>query len=155
CAGTSRSRRGRRGKGAVHPRVRGDLSVTPPVVTSRRGSPPRARGPRRNANGIGVHERFTPACAGTSALTRVPLEAWTVHPRVRGDLGWTRRLMSSSVGSPPRARGPRSPPPARGSSRRFTPACAGTSLSSWQGPGAPAVHPRVRGDLGGVIAKVE
>src|SRR5690606_631861 len=136
---------------AVHPRVRGDLAPRGGGAGGHCGSPPRARGPRRDAVVVPAAARFTPACAGTSTtppsrpcasavhprlrghldVPGMPSRSPSVHPRVRGgDLGSLRLRAAARYGSPPRARGP--PPIAVFESdlHRFTPACAGTSPSS-------------------------
>ena len=66
CAGTSRTvvvvhhRRG------AHPRVRGDIHACRCAGSTRRGSPPRARGHHAGAGGGRAVRGLTPACAGTS-----------------------------------------------------------------------------------------
>src|SRR5690606_33904304 len=83
CAGTSSTSSATRGRKPVHPRVRGDLLprrlVEPPML----GSPPRARGPHHPRRREPASGRFTPACAGTSALQTFARLGGRVHPRVR------------------------------------------------------------------------
>src|SRR5690606_5953763 len=94
------------------------------------GSPPRARGPLAAEKYPDLDWRFTPACAGTSVSDEPRSSSTTVHPRVRGDLGMRESELRDMIGSPPRARGPRSTPHGKRPDHRFTPACAGTSLSN-------------------------
>src|SRR5690606_35129207 len=111
---------------SVHPRARGDLEVGQFEFLMRVGSPPRTRGPRTPRSWRLGCKRFTPAHAGTSKKPRCEGEAFSVHPRARGDLATARRFVWWPGGSPPRTRGP--PPPRDWVTRssRFTPAHAGT-----------------------------
>src|SRR5690606_2356597 len=131
----------------VHPRVRGDLGDGAPSRPRFDGSPPRARGPLREQRIGRQQPRFTPACAGTSALAGRGGCLRTVHPRARGDLGGAGAHHAASAGSPPRARGPPSSTWSSRASGRFTPACAGTSGNHHSVVLLVTVHPRVRGDL--------
>lgn len=112
------------------------------------GSPPPARGPEAAPHRPVRVDRFTPACARPSPTS------WPrpVHPRLRGDQEPERRLgygdpgsprlrgdqnsrrvtTPTGNGSPPPARGPGPAPPGSPPRRRFTPACAGTSLPKLQ-----------------------
>ena len=111
----------------VHPRVCGELRLALTDDLALRGSSPRVRGTRLSRGRTGPGARFIPACAGNSR-PRVPcLGAWTVHPRVCGELEELRVEETTVDGSSPRVRGTRKR--ARGSRtrRRFIPACAGNS----------------------------
>ena len=130
----------------AHPRVRGDDLGMPGEREVAAGSPPRARGRRRQGPVRRGCHGLTPACAGTTmwSLPVRPL-SWA-HPRVRGDDKMASCAESGATGSPPRARGR----PGRVDQLRpgqgLTPACAGTtSPSSWRRRRWRA-HPRVRGD---------
>src|SRR5690606_30431936 len=68
CAGTSRPCTLPADPSPVHPRVRGDLLLLLGLVSLGGGSPPRARGPRVREPQLLLAGRFTPACAGTSAV---------------------------------------------------------------------------------------
>src|SRR5690606_38861730 len=50
---------------AVHPHVRGYLSVAAILALLCIGSPPRAWGPVLDARRVGLSPRFTPTCVGT------------------------------------------------------------------------------------------
>ena len=75
CAGTSRTvvvvhhRRG------AHPRVRGDIHACRCAGSTRRGSPPRARGHHAGAGGGRAVRGLTPACAGTSGCQAAETQA--------------------------------------------------------------------------------
>src|SRR5690606_9915062 len=106
---------------SVHPRVRGDLAGQDYVVSIRRGSPPRARGPQVRLPRIRDRARFTPACAGTSTTSGTTRTPSPVHPRVRGDLDEDAAYALTRPGSPPRARGPRELAARAEALGRFTP----------------------------------
>ncbi len=65
CAGTWSPSSCRSASGSVHPRVRGDMSLSGPGCTNANGSPPRARGHDGEGDEPLRINRFTPACAGT------------------------------------------------------------------------------------------
>ncbi len=111
------------------------------------GSPPRARGHVEQSEPGHERGRFTPACAGTCRLRIWFLRAFTVHPRVRGDMKTLRERTESVYGSPPRARGHERFIVFHDRFRRFTPACAGTCAEFRATRQRLAVHPRVRGDM--------
>ena len=114
----------------VHPRVRGDGGGWAADFDYLDGSPPRARGRR----------------------SRRPSPSWSpaVHPRVRGDGPVCAHVIPRVAGSPPRARGRRVRFDRARPAQRFTPACAGTASGSSVRCCRSTVHPRVRGDGGGV-----
>ena len=85
CAGTVTVSWRRYPRRPVHPRVRGDGSATRLSFSTRRGSPPRARGRSPRSPRPEKPRRFTPACAGTVHSRRDWHEPRAVHPRVRGD----------------------------------------------------------------------
>ena len=113
-----------------------------------RGSPPLTRGPPSMEGLVASVPRITPAHAGTTpedVLARVTIQD---HPRSRGDHPWRSRSYRATRGSPPLTRGPPRGPRARNSTRRITPAHAGTT---WRGPAGWRTltdHPRSRGDHG-------
>ncbi len=147
CAGTSETLTNPPPHSAVHPRVRGDFAHRLACPCQRGGSPPRARGLRWLGLVVDDLCRFTPACAGTSDAADERAHVVPVHPRVRGDFAPHAAHCGWTAGSPPRARGlPRSSGSSRGT-RRFTPACAGTSGLEGIRIASVPVHPRVRGDF--------
>ncbi len=70
---------------SVHPHVRGDNAVDSEASASAAGSPPRAWGQLKPALQLGVENRFTPTCVGTTTAIVSVNEAMSVHPHVRGD----------------------------------------------------------------------
>lgn len=59
----------------------------------------------RSSPGIIHADRFTPACAGNTASDCLPVEVFTVHPRVCGEHGVGTICMDGQNGSSPRLRG--------------------------------------------------
>ena len=111
------------------------------------GSPPRARGHRRESSGGHAGRGLTPACAGTSALPRSTASASRAHPRVRGDVAQRMVDRLGGEGSPPRARGRLATRSAHREASGLTPACAGTSFQHPKPSTSMRAHPRVRGDV--------
>ena len=132
----------------VHPRVRGEID--------------------HEVGYFRAVYRFTPACAGRSAISSSPVTlSMGSPPRARGDRmpqvqkHRLRRFTPacagrSSPGSDPAQRLAGSPPRARGDPRargrallsvRFTPACAGRSDLHLVPSHPTPVHPRVRGEI--------
>ena len=110
------------------------------------GSPPHTRGIRSRHSRPGRHARFTPAYAGNTVLHLLLLEAFQVHPRIRGEYALAVSESTPSVGSPPHTRGIHL---GRGNSRpfrRFTPAYAGNTKAHCRKSSVSRVHPRIRGE---------
>jgi len=146
CAGTTRPSRSTPGRGAEHPRVRGDDPGADPLLRGVPGTPPRARGRRRRASGGRPWPGNTPACAGTTGRRPTWCGPPPEHPRVRGDDRRGRSPPMARLGTPPRARGRRARDRDRIARCRNTPACAGTTGWTTAGCTPQAEHPRVRGD---------
>ncbi len=131
---------------AVHPRTRGEHSVTSYSTPSSRGSSPHARGTpgRRGCRHQG--RRFIPARAGNTTLMSLLSMLSPVHPRTRGEHG--RKLPSPciSAGSSPHARGTRADTRDLTAWVRFIPARAGNTFAESNQCLFPAVHPRTRGE---------
>ncbi len=124
CAGTARRWRWSSQGRTVHPRVRGDGPWANPY-TWWASVHPRVRG-----DGI-CH--FSP-------------RSWvSVHPRVRGDGIVDTFKPAVPFGSPPRARGRRSPRRTPGGSRRFTPRARGRPVRVEQVRVVLRFTPRARG----------
>ena len=142
--------------------------MTVAAVCSCGGSSPRVRGTHQRVAALGEQVRFIPACAGNSSARAAWAGVEPVHPRVCGELAIHRhpserclrfipacagnsspghRLTSKQPGSSPRVRGTRRTQGGRSCCRRFIPACAGNSSLRAGLPTAPAVHPRVCGEL--------
>ena len=126
--------------------MRGEHSNSSTVVPTSFGSPPHARGAPRCKQHSGNPPRITPACAGST-----PCGCWQSaylqdHPRMRGE---HLPLVSGSPpgpGSPPHARGARSPGTATTTQPRITPACAGSTWSPRWVRLVGRDHPRMRGE---------
>ena len=113
---------------AVHPRVCGERSGTPPVSVFQSGSSPRVRGTPPEGGGGQRHRRFIPACAGNARNLRPP--------------------MNTGTGSSPRVRGTPGRREADDRRSRFIPACAGNASWNVTLLITTAVHPRVCGERG-------
>ena len=70
----------------VHPRLRGELSVSSFRSPSSPGSSPLTRGTHFDAVEKKVFDRFIPAYAGNSETLKMGAAALSVHPRLRGEL---------------------------------------------------------------------
>ncbi len=110
------------------------------------GSPPHARGQPSILLQCSFILRFTPACAGTTVGGREQAEDAPVHPRMRGDNPPTPPLRPLPTGSPPHARGQLEGFDLHVLPGRFTPACAGTTMTRPPRTTMSSVHPRMRGD---------
>ena len=111
----------------VHPRVCGELCCRRALSSSANGSSPRVRGTPGPFRRVLREQRFIPACAGNSWISR------TTAPRPSG--------------SSPRVRGTPDPAGFLAHLQRFIPACAGNSHPRLGGRRTLAVHPRVCGEL--------
>ena len=101
-----------------------------------------ARAVRRHPHG---DAGTTPACTGTTIRDGSDCRGRPDHPRVRGDQE-ARPPCEPELGSPPRARGPRSGRVLQRAGDGTTPACAGTTIRSGMRSLGSGDHPRVRGD---------
>ena len=154
CAGNTlaRSRLRRRGHRAVHPRLRGEHKPPLPISPASGGSSPPARGPRQRGAGPERRRRFIPACAGNT-IRQPPYVSWpAVHPRLRGEHHRRAWLRHPGRGSSPPARGTPRRVLAGGLTLRFIPACAGNTKRPLSQRAFPTVHPRLRGEHGGVAS---
>ena len=129
-----------------HPRVCGEKLMPAMSALLVVGSPPRVRG--KGWGGIdGIRlEGITPACAGKSTAGQYQAVNRWDHPRVCGEKAYSRVIIGSLWGSPPRVRGKVANPNTIERRRGITPACAGKSQlvkafqrRSWD-------HPRVCGE---------
>ena len=115
------------------------------------GSSPRVRGTRFRLVAFGRRHRFIPACAGNSVRSCGSAITPPVHPRVCGELPPTTTNQPPPAGSSPRVRGTPSSGVSGAIRRRFIPACAGNSLGNSVPQSELPVHPRVCGELFGVV----
>ena len=112
-----------------------------------RGSSPRVRGTRAPPHAVERGPRFIPACAGNSGRCSRPTSRPAVHPRVCGELALQAPWPETTPGSSPRVRGTHVVGRRLAEAGRFIPACAGNSRGAGGAASAPAVHPRVCGEL--------
>ena len=103
------------GPGAVHPRLRGELKGRGFVANDVGGSSPLTRGTPIIKRNHGIPYRFIPAYAGNSSKRTRAHRKQSVHPRLRGELGFSLSLLPSLIGSSPLTRGtPIDDEPAKG-----------------------------------------
>ncbi len=112
------------------------------------GSPPLARGTLRAHPRRLLDLRLTPARAGNTAALAFEVTPPTAHPRSRGEHAEGQREPCPLCGSPPLARGTRSPAAPLHRSARLTPARAGNTDRRGRGCASGAAHPRSRGEHG-------
>ena len=146
-AGNSYSFEQTHSRGAVHPRLRGELLHKPYNEGRFLGSSPLTRGtPKALANDICV-VRFIPAYAGNSVNEHNNILIEAVHPRLRGELTVKLETTKNVVGSSPLTRGTHALTYMISSGYRFIPAYAGNSVKLPRAAETSAVHPRLRGEL--------
>ncbi|SIO88737.1 Putative membrane protein, clustering with ActP [Nocardiopsis sp. JB363] len=148
CAGSSARRFLLRGRGVVHPRVRGEQCIGKLSASPSEGPSPRARGAVVVGEaGAGVLGSI-PACAGSRVNGPYLDGRGRVHPRVRGEQPRIMRHTAASWGPSPRARGAGHLDHRGVRSRGSIPACAGSRPGPGGCPLVRGVHPRVRGEQG-------
>ena len=129
-----------------HPRVCGEKSWSPGILSTTMGSPPRMRGKELFKLQGGDCRGITPAYAGKSlSITKRNLINWD-HPRVCGEKRTLPAAVVVQLGSPPRMRGK---VPGHGflrGDRGITPAYAGKSSYLLDYYGKSKDHPRVCGE---------
>ena len=91
----------------VHPRLRGELSVSSFRSPSSPGSSPLTRGTQTQPEQCFMNRRFIPAYAGNSSAQLRFLALDAVHPRLRGELHRKAVKTICSTGSSPLTRGTR------------------------------------------------
>jgi len=136
----------RSAKRAVHPRGRGEHSVSPGPARRPSGSSPRARGTPRAQPQHARERRFIPAGAGNTTAIASCAHGSAVHPRGRGEHLDIPKKLNGSNGSSPRARGTPGAGRAAPGLRRFIPAGAGNTNARTAARADKAVHPRGRGE---------
>ena len=80
---------------SVHPRLRGELSITATAAIGAGGSSPLTRGTHTSRARSTSDSRFIPAYAGNSARRASWSSRLPVHPRLRGELLTTTRSVLS------------------------------------------------------------
>ena len=116
------------------------------------GSSPLARGTRDGGSVRVRADRFIPARAGNTRFGEAGLARESVHPRSRGEHPPRKLRQKIIVGSSPLARGTLLLLRRLLLRRRFIPARAGNTRRSPARSACSAVHPRSRGEHGGVVA---
>ena len=133
CAGNATSSAASRALASVQPRMRGERRLAERCSYTPDGSSPHARGTPRGARADRFPGRFIPACAGNASSSSVPLDAISVHPRMRGERRSYSAMMSTMNGSSPHARGTRATGHQHADRGRFIPACAGNAQDPGHG----------------------
>ena len=127
CAGNTRPLPLRRSPSRDHPRLRGEYTRKDQYLPAYTGSPPLARGIRYLHQRARQEPGITPACAGNTYLSDLPVLASGDHPRLRGEYLKKQIRRHTAMGSPPLARGIRSKQRLRLPTSGITPACAGNT----------------------------
>ena len=154
CAGNAPTASAATCPWTVHPRMRGERTITQDGAYEDVGSSPHARGTRRHVGGYETVRRFIPACAGNAARSAGGPVPWAVHPRMRGERLAALHLRGDIAGSSPHARGTLLGGFGLRLEPRFIPACAGNARTPGGAAGTGAVHPRMRGERGRRAAQV-
>ena len=94
----------------------------------------------------------TPAYAGNTSDPSSTIPVFRDHPRLRGEYPDGQPAITSSLGSPPLARGIRFKREIFSPSIRITPACAGNTLQSFPFSFVCEDHPRLRGEYNHLTA---
>ena len=145
-AGNTWRRRGRGGRGTVHPRACGEHPGRRPGRGPGSGSSPRMRGTRDLLLAFEAKRRFIPAHAGNTATREMNARRVTVHPRACGEHTVLWRKIERLAGSSPRMRGTQVGYHDLPRSSRFIPAHAGNTNRSALRSHGPPVHPRACGE---------
>ena len=145
CAGTTPASERQYAGIQDHPRVCGYYVFAVSFAASVKGSPPRVRVLQRGAgNGfplIGI----TPACAGTTLFSYLPIRQARDHPRVCGYYFFKPPVCRRVIGSPPRVRVLPQLGKSSNTTGGITPACAGTTAGAVPDRRERRDHPRVCG----------
>ena len=115
---------------AVHPRRRGEHTVSNLASAAIDGSSPQARGTPHSSIIQRLYWRFIPAGAGNTPCGYHHDARMSVHPRRRGEHHHWHRRRRPTAGSSPQARGTRKFPVQTIHKQRFIPAGAGNTISS-------------------------
>ena len=145
-AGNTSLQRNRPWPWKVHPRSRGEYTVTWQVSVTELGSPPLTRGILCILPFILCPAGFTPAHAGNTNSCMYDDCSNKVHPRSRGEYVIPARLAIRMIGSPPLTRGILIVRASYPYTIRFTPAHAGNTGSGNLNLPLSKVHPRSRGE---------
>ena len=110
------------------------------------GSPPHTRGIRVIKELRPTWVGITPAHAGNTCCSALPLAQGWDHPRTRGEYIDMYKVALEVVGSPPHTRGILVAQRYRWRRDGITPAHAGNTSSICKRPSTPWDHPRTRGE---------
>ena len=146
CAGSTTGHHERGGQGEDHPRLRGEHTPPPAPRARRRGSSPLARGAPRDGPGSLINGGIIPACAGSTASTRLSTGPRGDHPRLRGEHPFATASGICAVGSSPLARGARGRRESALGVPGIIPACAGSTAGCAATASRARDHPRLRGE---------
>ena len=139
-----------KGNKPVHPRSRGEHTMSGRKALRFCGSSPLARGTPIDSPSALEYRRFIPARAGNTEARKINRRLTPVHPRSRGEHEALRNRQLTPIGSSPLARGTQHLRDGPRDGHRFIPARAGnTDRGSGREAGA-TVHPRSRGEHVGV-----
>ncbi len=131
---------------SVHPRWRGERSISRGDIHVVGGSSPLARGTPPLPVQPQREPRFIPAGAGNASRLCFDRLVWPVHPRWRGERVVVLFFKERNAGSSPLARGTRHVSRARCAGGWFIPAGAGNAFLWSTTDAAVTVHPRWRGE---------
>ena len=132
---------------SVHPRLRGELTVTDRPHVRTIGSSPLTRGTRNHSKANLLSIWFIPAYAGNSSELVNEISKGSVHPRLRGELRPLPIIQQIHAGSSPLTRGTLLGMYRAHKRCRFIPAYAGNSPGFEYERPSDSVHPRLRGEL--------
>ena len=146
CAGTTADGLCLGSRRSIQPRVCGDYKYANLRTYSLYDTTPRVRGLQQMVFAWARDARYNPACAGT---TNTPISArtlYTIQPRVCGDYVAPNCSSGVAIDTTPRVRGLPIGHAVRTCSRRYNPACAGTTSQAYQTAHHHTIQPRVCGD---------
>ena len=145
-AGSTVSLGGSAWEAADHPRIRGEHLIGVVAANVEAGSSPHTRGAPPTPSGTTPVGRIIPAYAGsTAARASSAGRAWD-HPRIRGEHRPHLAEGHGFGGSSPHTRGARRFRRRSARTGGIIPAYAGSTAQRIAVDGAPADHPRIRGE---------
>ena len=136
---------------AVHPRGHGEHTTSPIGAALPRGSSPWARGTHHACESLCTYPRFIPVGTGNTVPSGFRFGFEPVHPRGHGEHNSLTRIMTSSGGSSPWARGTLIAFVIVPIISRFIPVGTGNTLCFLYGFKCTAVHPRGHGEHNGAM----
>ena len=134
------------GRGAAHPRSRGENGGCLPNLLPALGSSPLTRGKHHGCADRRAHPRLIPAHAGKTLGRLSGTHSEPAHPRSRGENGRGRKRRRLGLGSSPLTRGKRLRTDDWHDSSRLIPAHAGKTSRRRSRLSSTGAHPRSRGE---------